>query len=443
MNRPQFVAMAFSVAISLVLFGCNSGHTKNFSDPAELERYATLPLASGTHHPELRAALAEVVAQGGTPAQLAANANRPDKNSAPKPPNAIVLELVEIFPTGTRERFLTRLATIYPDAQFRFAPLVRGAVGELLQLSDDRRRSYQRLISTELLEPAFSHAQGMGADSNYLQAVEVGNQLLALSIAESLDADHLLQAVEALDAMFRATEWLAREKHPMPRLAAVGRRAEALAALGAIARHPRISPEMHAKLIELVDRQLSRWPADSDAWIGERAEGLHTYELVRDGYLLSILPFEDLRKFREEIGVEKLGQVVAANLDFDELYFLKTMRKVIAGCSQPFHQREALFQQIEEELEKLRSSDRYPFVADQLLLDEIANRQRLVALDRSRCEAWRIALANASGSNAALGEVISPVTGQPFSVVRDNEKVTVSGIGGDEPEIDLPLGVRR
>lgn len=428
----MFAVSRGSLFLTLVLLcGCNGRSSRNFSDPAEMERYAALPFATATHHEGLRAELARVVTEHGTPEQIAVQTKALAKQSSNDSRHNVIAELKEIFPLDTRERLAKRLETIYPDATFRFAPLVHTTIGDLLQVADDRQHDYQRLMSSATLERVHLHARGLAADTDYLDAVEVGNRLLGLTISEHLATKRIPQAVDSLDVMFRAAEWLARERHPAPRVAAAQRRAEAFAALGAIARHPDCSSEILAKLQRIVDRQLSNWPPDADAWIGERAEGLHTYELVRDGYLLSVLPFEQLRKFRDLLGIDKLGQIVAANLDGDELFFLTTMRKLIDSCSVPFYQRTAVFAQIDTELEKLRSSDEYPLIADQLLLLEIAPRQREIALDRARCEAWHIALLRAAGSDTAV-EVINPVTGKPFSIVPTEKQVTVGDIGDDD-----------
>ena len=314
-------------ATLLVLLGCNPRRPKKFSSPEDMERYASLPFASATHNAELRAELARVVAEGGTPAQLGGLAGSTDPPADGQPDHSIVVALTEIFPADTRDLLVERLRSVYPDARFQFAPLARGTARDLLQAADERRGKFQRLMLTASLRPSYPHALGIGADVNYLTAVEAGNRLTGIYIAELLETNRVPQAMESLNAMFRVAEWLSQEKHPLPRIAGARQRAAALVVLGAIARHPHASPEIRGQLQELLTRQLSHWPTDADAWIGERAEGLHMYELIRDGYLLSVLPFENLRRLREEIGVDKLGQVVADHLDADELFFSATMRK--------------------------------------------------------------------------------------------------------------------
>ena len=423
-----------------MLAGCDARPPKKFARAEDLERYAALPRATATHDSNLRAEVARVAAEGGTPAQLAGWTS--DKPPATKRSNdSIVVHLQDIFPSEICEKLGPRLQSVYPTARFQFAPFVRGTARELMLASEDRCADFQRLMLSAELPPIYPHEHGMGADLSYLSAIEVGSHLAGIQLADMLESDRLVPAVEVLDTMFRACEWLAREKHPTPRLVAVQKRREALNALGAIARHPQASSGIYGKLLEIMDRQISQWPPDAHAWIGERAEGLHTYELVRDGYLLSLLSFEKLRRWRDEIGIEKLGMLVGENIDGDELFFLTTMRHTIAACELPFHARSKHFKQVEEDFERLRRSDNYPFVADQLLPARLAERQRSIAFDQARCLAWQIALTVALGREPDA-TIVNPVTGQTYSVLRVADTVSIDGIGDDEPAIEVARLVR-
>jgi hypothetical protein len=133
------------------------------------------------------------------------------------------------------------------------------------------------------------------------------------------------------------------------------------------------------------------------------------------------------------VGIQPLGQIVAKNLDTDELFYLKTMRRVIADCQLPYFQRAELWESIEAELEELRSSDQYPFVADQILLGDIEEDQRRQALDRARCEAWRLALCLACGRDTPR-HVLNPLTGTPFQFQRNDESITVEAIDPEDED---------
>jgi len=91
-------------------------------------------------------------------------------------------------------------------------------------------------------------------------------------------------------------------------------------------------------------------PGDADAWIGDRALGMWVYEVVRAGKLMDILTPEELQRFSDEGILADLPERVRQTVNEDELYYLETMRKIIAGCDQPFYTRVELFGAIKEEL---------------------------------------------------------------------------------------------
>jgi hypothetical protein len=141
-----------------VVFGCDARQPKKFSRSEDLERYAALPFASATHDEKLRAELARVVAEGGTPAQLAGLTTE-TKPATSRPQNPIVAELHQIFPAEIRDKFAQRLRSVYPDARFQFAPLVRGTARELLLAAEERRIRFQRLMATSSMPPAFHRVE--------------------------------------------------------------------------------------------------------------------------------------------------------------------------------------------------------------------------------------------------------------------------------------------
>ncbi|MEX0820073.1 MAG: hypothetical protein WD070_10795, partial [Pirellulaceae bacterium] len=82
-------------------------------------------------------------------------------------------------------------------------------------------------------------------------------------------------------------------------------------------------------------------------------------------------------------------------------------------------------------LELLRNRDNYPFVADQLLLTQLSQGSRLLALDRARCEAWALALHIAT-NDAPTKSTINPLTGDAFYIEVTETQVVVDAI---DPEL--------
>jgi hypothetical protein len=208
-----------------------------------------------------------------------------------------------------------------------------------------------------------------------------------------------------------------------------------------VANDPQTDKPVLVVLGELVATMLADWPPDADAWIGERAQGLHTYELIRDGYLLSVLSYREIRDLRDEVGIATLGETVAKTIDSDQLFYLRRMRTVIDCCERPYWQRRATLNELDKQMEQRRKTTAYPFVADQILDVDIQRGQRLQALDLARCQAWHLALATATGDDPeSLGN--NPLTGKAYEIKRDGESVSVDGVRPEGGAPEMPIRVR-
>ncbi|MCA9146649.1 MAG: hypothetical protein KDB05_27920 [Planctomycetales bacterium] len=398
--------------------------------PADVAQYATLPGVTTTHNSELQAELARLIAEQATPLQLMmTGGENPQFDSMPDASNP-VSRLDIIFPPNFRESGREHLDKVWPAEGFSFTPATLHVVAALTKRYQSKREQYEKLV----VEPDFrlpvNHMLGLSADTTYVDAIEIGNRLEGLYAAGVLAAGNPQGAIESLRLMLRVSELLAAEQSIVSRGAGAVRRGEALQVLEGIAKHPATTPTIHRQLKVLLDQQLEHWPDDATAWIGDRAQGMHTYELIRGGYLLSLLSYDELREFRDEIGIEKLAEAVASNIDQDELFYLRTMRDVVDACQKPHFARADVFRQIEANLSLLRGSDNYPFVADQLLLSQLDQGSRLMALDRARCEAWAIALRIACGGDQAK-KITNPLTGDEFFVDITDTQVVVDAVDPD------------
>ncbi len=391
--------------------------------PADVAVYASLPGLSNTHNAELKAELARLIAEQATPLQLMAEARTPDNSSA-------VARLDEIFPPNFRVSGREHLDKVWPTEGFEFTPATLHVASTLTKRYRTKREQYEKLVSAADFQLPVDHSLGLSADTTYLDAIEIGHRLEGLYAAELLAGGHPEAAIDPLRLMLRVSEVLAVEKSIVSRGGAAMRRGEALQVLEGIARHPAATPAIQRELKMLLDQQLERWPEDANAWIGDRVQGMHTYELVRGGYLLSLFTYDEIRAYRDEIGIEQLADVVASNIDQDELFYLQTMRDVIDACRKPHFERGKVFRQIEANLELLRGRDTYPFVADQLLLLQLDQGSRLMALDRARCEAWALALRVACGESPTE-PITNPLTGDEFFVDITESQVVVDAVDPD------------
>jgi len=212
----------------------------------------------------------------------------------------------------------------------------------------------------------------------------------------------------------------------VPRRAAVHLRREAPAVVEAIAQHPLTTEIELRQLYYRVNIQLLGWPDDRQAWIGDRAMGMHTYELIRDGKLLSLLTYEEIGRYRRDGTLERMLDAAAGWIDEDEYFYLQSMRKTISGCEQPYYLRRAVIDEIQRDLVGKMESPQFPLIAARLLLADNLTDYRLLAEDRASCEAWAMALVAAIGS-VAPEYVTNPLTGEAYQLLRQTDSIAVWG----------------
>lgn len=434
-------ATKFLVATSLlfVLGGCSKTADDTLELDATLDQYAELPGLKLSHSPALQSEFARLVSEHATPALLSPTPLSED--TVPPQPRVHFdgnQAIVELFPSKVREALeeldLTSVEQRYhPDRRLQ---------RDQKTLSEHAKRlaDYEELIQKEDLEFSIDHRAGITAPLEFIDSVEAGNRLAILRAFFDIEHGRLERAARSIEVALHGAATLARCQHLVARIAAVHLRQEATTVLQRLVMHPQADQVVLNRLLTLLEEQLQNWPSDAHAWVGDRSVGLHTYEMIRDGHLLSMLQYDELKELNSEIGIAKLGPLVMNNLDADELFYLRTMRAIIDSCEKPYFARRTVLRQLETDLAALRDSSVYPYVADQILLVDVARGQHLQALDRARVLAWRSALGLATGSQD--GQLPNnPVTGVPFVVDRFNSQILVDGIAPEsgEPPVVVPL----
>jgi hypothetical protein len=195
---------------------------------------------------------------------------------------------------------------------------------------------------------------------SFLEHATAMHRLEAIGVAEALLVNSPAETILPLRNMFRVDTLLANLKHVASRLTAARLRGEAMRVAEAVARHPRTNPELLHHLQQLIRDQLSSWPPDADTWIGDRAMGLHAYEMVRDGQLLNLLTGEEIRLLGKQQDINSFVQSVTRSLDQDELFYLQSMRSIIESCSEPYYHRQPTIDAIATNLNQLRDTPHFP-----------------------------------------------------------------------------------
>jgi hypothetical protein len=418
--------------------GCGRASVDTLDATDGLAQYAELPGLKTTHSSALRAEYARLISEQATPAQLPP-VERPPNNarSVPKPFLDGSTEVVRILTDEVRTE-LKRLREIYPAGKFEIGGRLP-RIQDLLRKHAKQLVAYEKLLANKDRQFVVDHTAGITADLQFVEGVRLGNRIVALQIADHLEHGRLDACLAPLESLFAAIEALSRCNHMVPRAAAVQLRREALEVVRAVLVHEEADRRLAERMLQMVSLQLDRWPSDGTAWVGERAVGLHTYELIRDGHLLSLLHYDEILQLNDEVGATKLGPMVMQGLDGDELFYLTTMRAVIESCDRPYSSRQSTLQRIEKDLAVLQEGSSYPFVADQILLADVLRGQRLQGVDLARTLAWQTALRLSLGISVDE-RIRNPLTGFPFIIETSDGEILLAAIDPQhrEPPIVLP-----
>jgi hypothetical protein len=255
---------------------------------------------------------------------------------------------------------------------------------------------------------------------------------MALAIVDQVYRDELDAAVAKVAELFDVSSLVAAESHLTTRSAAARMRNEALAVVELIVHHPAVTRAHIDALRSALARECDRWTSDDLAWRGERAIGLHAFEMVRDGQILSLLDAEEAQRVMDE-GPQRFGRALQKNIDDDEAFYLRTMREVIAISSLPYYERHERLKRIGGQLAERRGGPQEAFVSDFLLSKDLLWGQKMQAVDRAAMDVWLVALSRAVDA-PLTDEPVNTVTGEPFTMTDEGNRIVIEHINPTEDE---------
>ena len=280
MDRKSAVAL-LALSTALCCASCEGRRGVGLFDEEMLVSLAELPGARETTHALLRAEISRITEEGGTPLQLVQSDLAPTDN--------VATALADLFAQKSLTWIQDRTDSIFPVGRFQFNPVAMEDVNRFL----DKHRFELGNLDKALLRGAcdfqINFRRGFFADTPFVETVTICARLEAFRVAQHLASDDPTGAITPLRAMFRLIGYLASEPNVQARLSAALLRSEAFLVLEAIAQHPETTPSELVVLYKIVEGQIQSWPADGNAWVGDRALVLHSYEMIRIGRLMMLL----------------------------------------------------------------------------------------------------------------------------------------------------------
>jgi hypothetical protein len=425
------------IALVIVAFACLGCGGDRAPDPATREgrlALAELPGALAAADRGLQAELALVKQQRGLPLDLA-----PALPSGESNRSQAAHQLDQAFPPLSRSLVRSPLDSIYAGGSLALSTVQIERGRDLVRKHAAACEAFRAALPREPGGFGARLCDGMLADLAFLEPLDLGCRLEAVAAAVRIADGEPAEALPHLRTLLTTARILATEPNVTTRVAAAHIRRSALAVLAAIVAHDHCSADLHQELFDLLSAETSQWPADSHAWFGDRAAGLLTYELVREGHYLSLLAADEVQRLASQQNLEATARAAVRNIDADERFYLQAMRRLIDACQQPYCQRIEVLSAIRRDLRDQEQSSDYPLVAGTLLLADFELAQRHQAEDFARSQAWMIALGTALGRESTA-PVTNSLTGQPYRVDRTPLAVTVADVLPEHDEVcQVPL----
>ncbi|MBN2295433.1 MAG: hypothetical protein JXM70_23580 [Pirellulales bacterium] len=446
--------VAILVLVICTTTACNKKHPEaEFPEQLGIKDYGRLPGLRASSRQELQNELARIIEQQGTPEQLdgielSGKGEPPDEKTSTKRPRIpfdsnVAIGLADTFSKKTLRSLQEAADKRYPGGRFEFNALQLRSAMSFLSRHQDKLLSARGALKRPKCDFGIKHTRGFGNDVSFIDRARLAGRLEAFSAARSLFVDdNPPEAINAFENMLQWAKHLGNERHATARLQAGMLRGEALDVLQAIVLHPRCQNEDLDRIREILHKHLAEWPSDADAWIGDRALGMHCYEVVRDGAIVSLLTPQEIEEFSDVGSPEELSEAARSIADEDELFYLDAMRKIIESCDLPYYKRSQLADEILSQAAEKNNSPNYPLVADRLLLPNINHGLRMQAEDRANTESWAIALEAALAK--PISYTINPLTGKKYRISRGKKQISVLEANGENenPQAKVIVPIR-
>lgn len=421
-------ATTCAVLVLLTAAGC-AREAPRAASTDEAAKFAALELTCEWHDHELQAEISLLKADGDLPLQLDVA-----RGIAPQSSNShLTTALTTAFSSTKLMHAREKSQVLFVNSLDRWNPL---ALEKALQFRATHAQAQQNIaqaIATTSTPLNLPLGGGAKLAAVCADAALVDVRLECISAADAVSRGDVDQALAAIRRAFDVVELLAAEPHVVTRLTAVEARRDVLGAVQRLVDSRVITAVQLAQLERILSQELARWPDDGDVWIGDRANGLQTYEMIRRGQLLAVLTDDELHALASEMNSTLFAVAVAKNVDRDETYYLQAMRRYIELSHKPYYERMATLDALQADFAALASSPDYPIIADRLLLAGLAQGQRQQAADLALVRAWSMALAVACGQSLPP-PAVNPLTGQNYNVQIAKDRVVVAGIDPLQPE---------
>jgi hypothetical protein len=365
---------------------------------------------------ELIAEIKKVMAQKETPSEIFKNNLSGNVNIAVALNNAFRLE-------NSEELNILRAAAP-KEATWGISRETLEHLNEILIRFEPKRRTIRNLLNRpdSCFYFIFEYDEEFGEIID-LQAADYLEDYLLLeeyAIAAALRDGRIEDALDSLVYIFRIAQLASAISVPSARSAAALIRLRAVDIMQTIILDSKFKKPYLNGLYEMIREQLEYWTPDHSVWAADRASGLKTYHrILQYGLEAALTPTEidDLekrnlltfiarkqKKYKKNTDENKnnenneIKETILLKNDFfhghvsDEIFYLRSMQKVIDTSKKPFYQRHSELSEVTDEVVRAMDKKESAPVIAELLLRGIVESMRLHAKDRAVCEMTFLAM---------------------------------------------------
>ncbi|MDR0705387.1 MAG: hypothetical protein LBF88_10420 [Planctomycetaceae bacterium] len=285
-----------------------------------------------------------------------------------------------------------------------------------------------------------------------LQAADYLEDYLLLeeyAIAVALRDGRIEDALDSLVYIFRIAQLASAISVPSARSAAALIRLRAVDIMQTVILEPKFKKRYLNGLYEMIKEQLEHWTPDRAVWVADRASGLKTYHrILQYGLEAALTPTEiDELEKRDLLEVitrkqkkrkkntddnknenenNEVKETILLKNNFlhghvsDEIFYLRSMQKVIDASEKPFYQRHSELSEVTDEVVRAMDKKSAPIIAE-LLLRGIVESMRLHAQDRAACEMTFLAMSVSLEKPTFASLTSNPLSEKGYNLNQINE----------------------
>jgi hypothetical protein len=365
---------------------------------------------------------------------------------------------LDVPPDKNLAVLLKREFKIYHDnhgeiEQLRKEPIfINGVVNDKALLAADdvlSRIDPKRLLVRQMLDDdeqvAYSfeiiNIDGIGETPDISSAGYLDDYVLLeeYAVAKAIRSNKIRDAVIGIAYIFRIAQLTAEVPSLPVRYVAAQTRLKALDLVQNTVFAKSFAEEDLRELFLILIEQLDTWTLESKAFIGYRASGMKTFNLILAmgiDYAFENSELEELAKRDKDRFEYKINQ----NWAWDHVFFLRSMQTIIGSCEQPYFERRDVVEKILHTLQEKYDTPE-DLITSYFLLRETTRFMQFYAFERTRCEVATLAMAYSLRYSEGVSEYAE-------KAIKDYSKELMTGkpyhirqiVNESEPKINIVWG---